>query len=62
MEFLVLVFLIGQWSIGRCSVHLVGAWLIGGRCSVVGWSIGKWLVVGGWLVDGFKRTLRGHYA
>ena len=43
-------------------MHLVGYWLIGGRWSVVGWSVGKGMVVGGRLVGGFKRTLRGHYA
>ena len=30
MEFLVLIFLIGQWSIDRWSVHLVGSRLFGG--------------------------------
>ena len=30
MEFLVLIFLIGQWSVDRWSVHLVGSRLFGG--------------------------------
>ena len=29
---------------------------------MVGWSVGKGMVVGGRLVGGFKKTLRGHYA
>ena len=61
--FLVLKFLTGQCSVGRWSVHLVGGRLIGGRWSVVGcrwsvvaWSVGRWPVVGGRLVGGFKES------
>ena len=42
--FLVLKFLTGRWSVGWC------VW------SVVGWSVGRWSVAGGRLVDGFKET------
>ena len=52
---LVLKFLTGRWLVGRQSVHLVGDRLTGGRRSV-----GRWSVVGGRLVDGFKETQKNH--
>ena len=45
MEFLVLIFLIGRWSVNWWLVHLVGGCLVG------------WKVVGGRLVGGFKFFL-----
>ena len=39
MKFLVLISLIGRWSVSRWSVHLVGSRLVGGRWSVVDWSL-----------------------
>ena len=36
MEFLVFILLIGQWSVGQWSVHLVGCCLVGDRWLVVG--------------------------
>ena len=56
MEFLVLIFLIGQWLVGHWSVHLVDGRLLSGQWQVVGWSVGRQSVVGGSLVDGFKKT------
>ena len=38
-------------------MHLVCGWLVGGRWPVFGWSVGRWSVVGGRLVGGFKETL-----
>ena len=49
--FLALKFLTGRWS-----VHFVGGWLISGQWSVVGWSVGRWGMVGDLLVGGFKET------
>ena len=49
--FLALKFLTGRWP-----VHFVGDWLIGGQWSVVGWSVGRWAMVGDLLVGGFKET------
>ena len=41
---------------GRCVCSVVGWSVVGGRWSVVGWSVGRWSVVGGQLVGGFKET------
>ena len=49
--FLVHKFFAGRWSVGQWSVKVVG-----GQWSVVGWSVGRWSVVSGRLVDGFKEA------
>ena len=48
-------FLVHKFFAGRWSVKVVG-----GQWSVVGWSVGRWSVVSGRLVDCFKeaRTTR----
>ena len=51
MEFLVLIFLIGRWTVSWWSVHLVGGWMVNGR-----WLAGRQLVFSGSLVGGFKKT------
>ena len=45
-EFLVLIFPIGRWLVGWWLAHLVGGQ----------WYVGRWSVVGGRLVGGFKKA------
>ena len=52
MEFLVLGFVLDWWPVDKWAGHLVDvAWW-----PLVGWLVGRWTVVGGWLVGGFKET------
>ena len=49
MKFLVLISLIGRWSVSRWLMHLVGSRLVGGWWSVDRLVGGRWQVVD-WLV------------
>ena len=51
IEFLVLRFLFDPWS-----MHLVGCRLADGRWSLVDCSVGRYSVVGGRLIGGFKKA------
>ena len=42
MKFLVLKFVIGRWSVGWSSVHLVGGWFVDDQ--IFGWQVVRWLV------------------
>ena len=47
---------ISYWlAFGWSVIGAFSLWLVG-RCSEVGWSVGRWSVVGGQLVSGFKKT------